>query len=222
MGPVQAAFRGAREIGFTVLSMSTSLVAVFIPILLMQGLVGRLFREHNRSLVSYLAMRLRSVQEAKEVAQEAYVRVLQLQEPGAVSFLRAYLFKEVHEFVGAKSIGLDDAAPVGIERYGALGANTLAPVVFVGKAAAGPADVGDMQRLKGGDDIVADAPGIGDGGIGADPDAFVDAVAEMFGKLAEEVAVNFGSRMGCVNGELNRLSEEGRHHCRHKERKATE
>ncbi len=45
MGPVQAAFRGAREIGFTVLSMSTSLVAVFIPILLMGGVVGRLFRE---------------------------------------------------------------------------------------------------------------------------------------------------------------------------------
>ncbi len=45
MEPVQAAFRGAREIGFTVLSMSTSLVAVFIPILMMGGLVGRLFRE---------------------------------------------------------------------------------------------------------------------------------------------------------------------------------
>src|SRR5258708_38134473 len=45
MDPVQAAFRGAREIGFTVLSMSTSLVAVFIPILLMAGIVGRLFRE---------------------------------------------------------------------------------------------------------------------------------------------------------------------------------
>src|SRR5271157_2196198 len=45
MAPVQAAFRGAREIGFTVLSMSTSLVAVFIPILLMGGIVGRLFRE---------------------------------------------------------------------------------------------------------------------------------------------------------------------------------
>jgi hydrophobe/amphiphile efflux-1 (HAE1) family protein len=45
MPPVQAAFRGAREIGFTVLSMSTSLVAVFIPILMMGGLVGRLFRE---------------------------------------------------------------------------------------------------------------------------------------------------------------------------------
>jgi multidrug efflux pump len=45
MTPIAAAFRGAREIGFTVLSMSTSLVAVFIPILMMGGIVGRLFRE---------------------------------------------------------------------------------------------------------------------------------------------------------------------------------
>ena len=45
MPPVQAAYRGAKEIGFTVLSMSTSLIAVFIPILLMGGIVGRLFRE---------------------------------------------------------------------------------------------------------------------------------------------------------------------------------
>jgi multidrug efflux pump len=45
LSPVQAAFRGAREIGFTVLSMSTSLVAVFLPILMMGGIVGRLFRE---------------------------------------------------------------------------------------------------------------------------------------------------------------------------------
>jgi multidrug efflux pump len=43
--PVQAAFKGASEIGFTVLSISVSLVAVFIPILLMGGIVGRLFRE---------------------------------------------------------------------------------------------------------------------------------------------------------------------------------
>ena len=45
MRPVQAALLGAREIGFTVLSISISLVAVFIPILLMGGYVGRLFRE---------------------------------------------------------------------------------------------------------------------------------------------------------------------------------
>jgi len=45
MRPLEAALLGAREIGFTVISMSTSLVAVFIPILLMGGIVGRLFRE---------------------------------------------------------------------------------------------------------------------------------------------------------------------------------
>ncbi len=45
MGVVQATFKGAAEIGFTVLSMSTSLVAVFIPLLMMGGIVGRLFRE---------------------------------------------------------------------------------------------------------------------------------------------------------------------------------
>src|SRR5882762_899476 len=45
MAPYQAAMKGSSEIGFTVLSMSTSLVAVFIPILLMGGIVGRLFRE---------------------------------------------------------------------------------------------------------------------------------------------------------------------------------
>ncbi len=45
MKPFAAALLGAREIGFTVISMSTSLIAVFIPILLMGGIVGRLFRE---------------------------------------------------------------------------------------------------------------------------------------------------------------------------------
>ncbi len=50
MTTAAAAFRGAREIGFTVLSMSTSLVAVFIPILMMGGIVGRLFREFAATL----------------------------------------------------------------------------------------------------------------------------------------------------------------------------
>ncbi len=45
VAPFEAALRSAREVGFTVLSMSLSLVAVFIPILLMGGIVGRLFRE---------------------------------------------------------------------------------------------------------------------------------------------------------------------------------
>jgi multidrug efflux pump len=45
VAPMPAALRGAREVGFTVLSMSLSLVAVFIPVLLMGGIVGRLFHE---------------------------------------------------------------------------------------------------------------------------------------------------------------------------------
>ena len=45
MRPLEAALHGAKEIGFTVLSMTMSLIAVFIPILLMSGIVGRLFRE---------------------------------------------------------------------------------------------------------------------------------------------------------------------------------
>ncbi len=55
--------------------------------------VSQLFREHNRVLVGYLTVRLRSEHEAKEVAQEAYVRLLQLQKPATPSLLRAYLFK---------------------------------------------------------------------------------------------------------------------------------
>jgi len=45
VAPMQAALQGTREVGFTVLSMSVSLIAVFIPILLMGGIIGRLFRE---------------------------------------------------------------------------------------------------------------------------------------------------------------------------------
>lgn len=56
-------------------------------------LVERLFREHNEALIRFLMARLRSYQDAREVAQEAYVRVLSLDEPGAVSYLRAFLFK---------------------------------------------------------------------------------------------------------------------------------
>src|SRR5258707_12615764 len=55
--------------------------------------VARLFQEHNRTLVRYLAVRLQSVQEAKEIAQEAYVRLLQLDQPGVESFLKSYLYR---------------------------------------------------------------------------------------------------------------------------------
>src|SRR5215470_13600704 len=56
--PVRAAFLGAREIGFTVLSMSVSLIAVFIPILMMGGIVGRLFREFAVTLSAAIGVSL--------------------------------------------------------------------------------------------------------------------------------------------------------------------
>jgi len=58
LSPMAAALRGAREISFTVLSMSASLVAVFIPILFMAGLVGRLFREFAVVLTMAIAVSL--------------------------------------------------------------------------------------------------------------------------------------------------------------------
>jgi multidrug efflux pump len=50
--PLKAAFEGSREIGFTILSISMSLIAVFIPILFMAGIVGRLFREFAITLAT--------------------------------------------------------------------------------------------------------------------------------------------------------------------------
>jgi len=58
MAPFQAALHGAREIGFTVLSISISLVAVFIPLLLMGGIVGRLFREFAVTLSTAILVSL--------------------------------------------------------------------------------------------------------------------------------------------------------------------
>ncbi len=56
MAPLEAALEGSREIGFTVLSMSTSLIAVFIPILLMGGIIGRMFREFAITLSAAVAI----------------------------------------------------------------------------------------------------------------------------------------------------------------------
>jgi multidrug efflux pump len=58
MKPLEAAMKGSKEIGFTVLSMSTSLIAVFIPILLMGGIVGKLFREFAVTLSVAIAVSL--------------------------------------------------------------------------------------------------------------------------------------------------------------------
>jgi len=58
MSPFEAAMKGAREVGFTVVSMSTSLVAVFVPILLIGGIIGRLFREFAVTLSAAIMVSL--------------------------------------------------------------------------------------------------------------------------------------------------------------------
>ena len=61
MRPLEAAFAGAKEISFTVVSMSISLVAVFLPILLMGGMVGRLFREFAVTLSAAIFVSMKKV-----------------------------------------------------------------------------------------------------------------------------------------------------------------
>ncbi len=58
MSPFESALKGAREVGFTVLSISVSLIAVFTPILLMGGLLGRLFREFAVTLSTAILVSL--------------------------------------------------------------------------------------------------------------------------------------------------------------------
>ena len=99
MAPMQAALKGASEIGFTVLSISISLVAVFIPILLMGGIVGRLFREFAVTLsVAILVSLLISLTTTpmmcsrllKHIREENKGRLYQLSERGFQWVLRTY------------------------------------------------------------------------------------------------------------------------------------
>ncbi len=56
-------------------------------------MIDRIYRDHNETLVRFLCATLRSEQDAREVAQEAYTRMLKLDEPDTVKHLQSYLFK---------------------------------------------------------------------------------------------------------------------------------
>ncbi len=89
MRPLAAAIRGAREVGFTVLSMSISLVAVFIPILLMGGIIGRLFREFAVTLSAAILVSL-----VVSLTTTPMMCARLLQEPGARHHGRLYRASE--------------------------------------------------------------------------------------------------------------------------------
>src|SRR5262245_22493854 len=78
-------------------------------------------------------------------------------------------------------------------------------MVFVREAAARPANVRRLYHLQRGDDVVADAPRIRNWGTRTDPYALINAVAEVLGKLAEDIAINLRSGLRHVNRQVNLL-----------------
>jgi hypothetical protein len=122
--------------------------------------------------------------------------------------VRTDLLHEVHEFMRAEGVGLDDASPVGIQGRRPLVArpDAVAPVIFVGEAAARPAHVGNLDGLQRGDHVVADAAGVGDLRFRAHPDAFINAATEVLGKLAEDIAVDLRTRPGGIDGQADGIA----------------
>jgi len=90
MPPLQAALQGAQEIGFTIVSISVSLVAVFIPLLLMGGIVGRLFREFAVTVTLTIAV---SVLISLTLTPMLCAKFLQTHEGGHDSAQHGRLFR---------------------------------------------------------------------------------------------------------------------------------
>jgi HAE1 family hydrophobic/amphiphilic exporter-1 len=97
--PMAAAIKGSREIGFTILSISVSLVAVLIPLLLMSGIVGRLFREFSVTLamtifisafVSLTLTPMMASRYLKSASDQKHGRLYQISERGFDALLHAY------------------------------------------------------------------------------------------------------------------------------------
>ncbi|MEA2775209.1 MAG: multidrug efflux pump [Acetobacteraceae bacterium] len=95
MPRVQAALRGAKEVGFTVISISVSLIAVFLPILLMGGIVGRLFREFAITLSLAIAVSL-----VISLTTTPMMCALLLKRTGSAKPTRRTLFDRAQAFYG--------------------------------------------------------------------------------------------------------------------------
>jgi len=96
--PFTAALLGSREVGFTVLSMSLSLIAVFIPILLMGGVVGRLFREFAVTLSAAIAVSLFISVTATPMMCSRLLRSQEELKPGSFYRRTGQIFESVLAF----------------------------------------------------------------------------------------------------------------------------
>ena len=98
LSPMDAALRGAQEVGFTVLSMSTSLVAVFVPILLMSGVMGRLLHEFAITLSAAILMSLLvSLTTTPMMCAHVLRARAQEKEPGRLSRAIERGFQRLHD-----------------------------------------------------------------------------------------------------------------------------
>ncbi len=98
MAPFEAAIQGAREVGFTVISMSISLIAVFVPILLMGGIIGRLFREFAVSLSAAILVSLVISLTATPMMCARLLRPESEEKPGRISRYIEGLFERLLHF----------------------------------------------------------------------------------------------------------------------------
>jgi len=100
MVPMDAALRGAKEVSFTVLSMSLSLVAVFLPILLMGGIIGRLFREFAATLSVAILVSLVVSLTVTPMLASRWLRNRAEQAPGALARWSEQAFSAVQRGYG--------------------------------------------------------------------------------------------------------------------------
>src|SRR5207247_10170594 len=101
MPPVAAALASAQEVGFTVVSMSLSLIAVFIPILFMGDIVGRLFREFALTLSAAILL---SLVVSLTLTPMMCARLLKLQEKSVLDLRSELIFETVRTAYG-RSLG---------------------------------------------------------------------------------------------------------------------
>src|SRR5437660_448580 len=99
---------------------------------------------------------------------------------------------EIHEFVRAKRIGFDDAAPAGIDGVRSLvaRADAVSPVIFVCVTTTRPAENWQAHVFQRRNNIIANTASIGDRRIFADPYPVINAAAQMFSKISVDILVD--------------------------------
>ena len=129
MSRTEAALRGAGEVGFTVVSISLSLVAAFLPILLMSGIVGRLFPEFAMTLTMAIFVSMAISLTTTPMMCALFLRVDRAGRPGEPP--RRTLFQRVHGlYRRTLSVALDHSLMVLLTLFGAVALNLWLIIVI--------------------------------------------------------------------------------------------